>query len=217
MITTANAGEVIQVKSNKVLLSISPGEFKVGDEAYTTGPDGKRKGLVKITTVRGDKAIGELEKGAADKGFKLQIKLNANPTPPPPPPKATANNLDDALGVPAAATDAGRSERPPFGFMKVGKSGMGALVGLSQNTLKLQAVAGATSESLALAGSSFNLLGFVEMNNSRKMTTRLAFGVEQFEVSGSATNAIFCSNTNTCGVGFTYLAAEGSLQYSIFS
>lgn len=71
MSLSALAGTVSKVKDNRVLISTDGDTYSVGDRFFAVDENNKKKGLVEITQVKGDKATGTLIKGSAEEGMTL--------------------------------------------------------------------------------------------------------------------------------------------------
>lgn len=71
----AHSQEVLNVKDKKALMSF-PDEMSVpavDDEVYATD-NGKKVGIIKVTTVKGLRAIGMITKGRANQGMQIEAK-----------------------------------------------------------------------------------------------------------------------------------------------
>lgn len=208
------AGEVLQVKGAKALLKVADGEFQSGDEVFSVAPDGKKKALLKIGSQKGGKAVGIVVKGTPEVGHTLQLRPKAGEAAANPPPAADA--ATESAAAPAdAAGDAGGG-KPPFGFLKRGKSGMGVLLGMAQNKLTLTAQNQVVTETITLSGSSVGLLGYADLNSGKSMNWRGGLGIQTFEAKGSTKTASFCNNTLDCSLSIMYLTTEGWGQYNVF-
>lgn len=206
-----SAGEIRQVKGKKALIIISPGEFQVGDEVFSVGADGKKKGLLKITQIKGDKALANIVKGAAAAGHGLQLKLK-----PIDPAKAAPEGSSGDEAEEAASSEPSTRSKPPFGFMKRGKSAMGVTINQATNKLAITATSSAKTESINLAGSSVGLAGFIDLQATKSMNWRVGLGYQTFDGTGSTATPTFCSGSTSCSLAISYLTTEGWLQFSLF-
>ena len=68
---SAWAARVTKVKGKKVLINLEGEHEKKGQIFYVVDEKGRKKGVVKIRSIKGDKAIGKLGKGKAKKGYAL--------------------------------------------------------------------------------------------------------------------------------------------------
>lgn len=190
------AQEVSQVKGTKALMNLGGTPASPGDEIYTLDSEGKRRGLVQIKQIKGDKAIGEIIKGRVEPGMSLKSKSELSSS------RETQNEE--------------KSSRPKGflgSFLKRGTA-LGFMGGLASNSMALTAKKGSTSEDLALASTSFNVVGFYDYDFSPMFTTRFKAGIENFDVKGSAKNTSVCSDSSSCEVGFTYLSGAASGHFN---
>ncbi len=63
--TSSNAATITKVKGKKVMVSTEGDEMSSGEKFFAVDANGKRKAIVKITKVKGEKALGEVVKGKA--------------------------------------------------------------------------------------------------------------------------------------------------------
>lgn len=200
------AQEVSQIKGSKVLLKMNGMLAEAGDEFYAIDNQGKKKAILKIRQVKGDKAIAEVIKGQAQAGFSIQSKsVSAS--------KQTESNDE-------SSSDNRKSQRAsrPRGFWgKILKRNTqaGVLGGLSQNTMSLTAKSGSSSEDITMTGMSYTLEGFYDMDLSPMFTARLKAGLVNFEAKSSTSIAAVCSNSSSCDAKFGYLAGEASGHFNI--
>src|SRR5262245_42563181 len=68
------AAEVLKVKGKGVLVDLRGDPAAIGDNLFLISPDGKRKAIIRISKVKGDKAIGKILKGGAAPGYTLEFK-----------------------------------------------------------------------------------------------------------------------------------------------
>lgn len=71
----AFAYHVVKVKNKKILITFSPEEnVQTKDTFYAINNTGKKKAIVLITKVKGNKAIAKILKGRAEKGWTLRVR-----------------------------------------------------------------------------------------------------------------------------------------------
>lgn len=74
----AFAYQVIKVKNKKLLISFSSQEdLQVKDSFYVINKRGKKKAIISILKVKGNKAIAEVLKGKAQAGWSLKLRKRA--------------------------------------------------------------------------------------------------------------------------------------------
>lgn len=195
--------EIQQIKGKKALVVLAPGEFNAGDQVYAVDLNGKRKALLQISKVKGNKAIAEILKGSPAVGHSLQMKGGSVPAP-----SAASEE------APAEASQA-YSARPPLGFMKRGKSALGFGISQSSNSLAIQAANTTVSETINLKSSTIGFHAYVDLQQSRSLTWRLGTGYQSFGGTGTTNTASFCSGSKNCELAISYLTAEGWLQFNL--
>lgn len=70
-INPAFAADITKVKGDKALINLDGLEATEGDVFFAIDSNGKKKGLIKIDKVKGDKAIASISKGKAQVGWTL--------------------------------------------------------------------------------------------------------------------------------------------------
>lgn len=202
------AQEVVQVKSGKALLNLSGAPASAGTEFFSINAEGKRKAILRIRQVKGDRAIADVVKGTAEPGHTLQMRGGGGSSAPA--------RTQEVTTAPAAEPKEERRQRPRgfLGRMLKRGTGVGILGGLAQNSMSLTAKKSGVSEDLSLAGNSFNLMGFYDYDLSKSFTVRARAGLETFSAKGTAKNAVVCSNSTSCDVGFNYLSGEAAAHFN---
>lgn len=202
--------QVSQIKGTKALIELSGTSASPGQEFFTLDSNGKKKSILKIKQVKGDKAIAEITKGTAEVGHTLKAKGAP----------AVDNSASEDSAATSSSSEEPRQDRAtrPRGFLgsifKRGTNG-GILGGLAQSSMSLTAKSGASSEDITMTGNSFNALGFYDLDMSPMFTTRLKAGLETFEVSSSTSTPAVCSNSTSCDAGFTYLSGEATAHFNL--
>jgi hypothetical protein len=209
----AMAQEIIQLKGTKALINLSGSEASAGTEFFALDSGGKKRAILRVRQVKGDRAIADVIKGSAKTGQSLQPRGGAAAAP------AEARVQDVASEDDGRASGEDRVARPRgfLGqFLKRGTA-VGVLGGFAQNSMSLTGKGGGFTEDLTLTGNSFNVMGFYDYDLSKSFTIRSKAGIETFDVKASANNAAICSNSTTCDVSFTYLSGEISAHFNFMT
>ena len=109
--TSVFAGEVTKIKGSNALLDLKGDSAAPGDMFFSIGADGKRHGIIQITKVKGDKAIGKITKGKVDVGMTLEHRAGGGGA------TAKRSNKGSKSSAPSAS----------------GRSYWGGMVGYSRN------------------------------------------------------------------------------------
>ena len=72
--TMAHAADIIKIKGASALIDLKGEPAAPGDLFYAISADGKKRGIIQITKIKGDKALGRLNKGRAEPGMTLEPK-----------------------------------------------------------------------------------------------------------------------------------------------
>lgn len=180
----ALAGEVTKCKGTNCLIELKGDSASPGDLIYSSS-DGKHRGILKITKVKGDKAIAKLLKGKAEPG------MTTEPRP--------ANAGMSKHG----GSKAGNS-----------RSYIGGVVGLAMDKMSVQVNNFATNVPIGtanLSGMSFSALALFDYQMFPQIWFRGLGGLEGFSVTGAA----MCGtgNTQTCNATIYYLAGDFLARY----
>lgn len=187
MAHTAWAARVAKVQGKKVLITLEGENYQSGQTLYAVNSAGKRTGLIRIQSVKGSRALGQILKGRAVAGSTLAER-----------------------GTPAKKQST--EETPDDGLMESGRSGQkgyGVLLGFATQSMSLK-VGGADTN---LKGTAFSVKGYYDYDLNSSLKLRLAAGLEPFSVKG--TTVASCSGSTSCTAEYTYLGFEGFGQYNI--
>lgn len=166
--SSSEAARVTKVGGRKVLIDGSDSEVALSQGGrYVVIVDGKRKAIIEITQVKGNKAIGRVLKGRA----------------------AVNGTLQPLSGAKTASSGSQRS-RSGGGGTPFGDLTFGAVAGYAMDSQSVTVTSndGSTSETIAMSGSGFSLKGFGDMPVSGPIGVIGRVGIEQFNVSGSSTS-----------------------------
>ncbi len=197
----ASAGEVQQMKGNKVLITLTDVEAVVGTQLYIVNSENKKIGLIEVKQVKNGKAVAEILKGRGEVGASIQAKVA---------PGATA----------AAASPAEKNGPTTTGRKKIA---IGVLGGMASSTFSMSvgpitattACPTATCRTPAsLSGTSFNLKVFGDYDLTKTLTLRAATGLETISAKGSVASPLCSGDSTSCNVAINYLALEGSGHYN---
>jgi hypothetical protein len=200
----ANAAQVLQVKGQRALIELEGLSVAVGTELIAMSPNQKPSGYVRISSIKGDRAIGTITKGGAKPGFRLIIR-----------------NVKSSSG--SGFSDASRANERDI-LRRSYKQGFGILAGMAMSsaTLTARTKSGATviEDNLALKGNSFNFKAIYDYHMSRSFTVRAGGGLETLNTTASVSapsKAAVCSNSTSCTLALNYLSAEIAAQFNLIN
>jgi hypothetical protein len=229
----AQAGEILKIKDNRVLLEVSDlPEIQKSDELISIDRAGNRTSVLRIRAVRSNQAVAEIVEGDPRVGQKVR-KNNINSSS-----NSDFDFQDNAFNTPRSRSEASpirdefsstrsipRSERAMpkasaheraqtatanhVTFGSAG-TGMGGYLTYANHNLSIELQSKNRGN---FSGSSLNFGGFYDYDYSENFTLRLNLLWEQFSVSGNRPAVTDCSGP--CEIKFNYLSFGGMLQYNI--
>jgi hypothetical protein len=183
------AGEISKVKGSNALVDLKGDSASPGDMFYTNA-DGKHKGIIQITKVKGDKAIAKIVKGKVDLGMT---------TEPRPASAGMAKRRRGGGGGGPASKD---------------RSYLGVVLGFAMDKMSVQVNDFNTNANIGtanLSGNSFSAMGLFDYRMFTQIWFRGLAGVEGFAVSG--TSICGTNNKEACNATIYYLAGDFLARY----
>lgn len=186
----AAAASILQVKGKKAMIDTEGLDLvEPGTELVAIDGAGKRRGLLRVVQIKGNRAVAEIAKGRAEAGFEVESRTGSSAG------SMSRAEADPGLDVPSAS----------------GKSA-GFLLGLVQTSMSASFKAGTgtlTRDITAtMGGSSFALSGYYDYPITPRLQIRGMAGYEQLSAAGSIDTAD-CSGTTTCDFKVSYLSLYG--------
>ncbi len=184
----ALALKIIAVKSNKVMIDIEKDSLNLNERFFAIDENGKKKGLLIIKKIKGDRALAEILKGNVQIEFSLQL----NP------------------GV-AGEGDATSSTKSTSSNRNNNKRAWGLNASYIQNSMTVKP----SGETVNMTGSSYGLLGFYQVTLDRDIAVRGSAGYQGLTAKGSALTAV-CTGSKDCGIDLSYLNLDALVRYTFF-
>lgn len=184
---TTHAADVIKIKGASALIDLKGEPAAPGDLFYAISADGKKRGIIQITKIKGDKALGHLNKGRAEPGMTLE-------------PKAPGG------GSPVAR------ERKSGGA--TGTMYWGGMLGYAMDSAQVKVYNTGTSverENASLSGNGITAMGLFDYGFSPNLWIRALAGLENFNVKGPASCGI--ANAETCDAKIMYLSGSAAARW----
>lgn len=177
------AADIMKVKGSSVLIELQGESAVPGDSFFALSADGKKRAIIQITKVKGEKALGSISKGKASAGMTLQRR--------------------------GTGTKVARRKKKGSSSESTSKANWGAMVGYSMDTMKVQINFPTTNYTKAtLAGSSFSAMGMFDYELFQQIWFRGLGGVEGFNVTGNTS----CGSGN-CNASIYYLSLDFLARY----
>lgn len=172
------AADVIKVKGTSALIDLKGESAGPGTVYYALSVDGKRRGIIEIAKIKGDKAIGKIIKGRAEVGMQLELKGGTS----------TASK----------SSPTGHQRAYWGALLGVAQDSMKANVNVAgTNTVR-------STESLT--GIAFSAMGLFDYEVFPQIWFRGLAGLETLNVSGAAVCG--SRNRETCNASIYYLSAD---------
>lgn len=198
----SEASQVTQTKNNKVMIDTQGDEMSVDQEFYLVTPDNKKIALVKITAVKGGKAIASILKGKSNGNETLELKGGV----------VSANRISqDADSVPSKNDSI---------LLKPKAKKISLLLSLFNNSMTAKESDGGVPvqiQNVSMTGTSFGLTGVYEQNYNSWLTLRGTAGYEPFKASGTATiNGCDSTTSTSCNADISYLSAGAYARFELY-
>ena len=152
-----NAAVVKKVKGRNILIEDKEGALVKGEVYYLVNKKGKKKGLLKIRKIKGQRAIGRMGKGRARPGYTLRLKKRRRYV-----------------------------EKSRF-TLEGSTIYWGGLFGYSLDSMEANIDTGSTTQATSMSGSAFSLTGLVDYKFYEQVWFRGQAGLEQFSASSGDT------------------------------
>ncbi len=179
--SSAFAADITKVKGNKALINLDGLEAAEGDVFFAIDSNGKKKGLIKLDKVKGDKAIGMIAKGKAQVGWTLTKRG----------PKAAAS--DDSVTPSSRKKDFSASNHDTF---------IGGMVGYGMDSAEVTLDSGAVA---SLSGTGISAKGFFDYKLFPNIWFRGFGGIENFNGTGGN---VCGTGSSTCDVKIMYITFD---------
>lgn len=177
-ISPAFAADITKVKGNKALINLDGLEASEGDVFFAVDSNGKKKGLIKINKVKGDKAIAVISKGKAQVGWTLT--------------KRTPKGSSDDSVTPSSSRKFGASTHDTF---------IGGMIGYGMDSAEVSLDSGDVA---SLSGSGISAKGFFDYRLFPNIWFRGFAGIENFNGTGGNV----CTGGATCDVKIMYITFD---------
>lgn len=181
----AQAAKITKVTGKKIMFELEGDSAKAGDVFVAYDAAGKKKGLIKIKAVKGNRAVGLLGKGRAEIGWVAKVSSAKGKS------SRTAKSS-------SGGTDASPS----------GTSYWGIVGGLAMDSMKVKIDndgVGANETTVSMSGMAFSLKGLYDYNLFSQVWFRGMAGLEGVNASGST--QVGCQN-KACNASIYYLSTD---------
>lgn len=187
-----HSAEVLKVKGKSALVDLKGDSAMPGDTFYTLSADGKRRGIIRLSKVKGEKAIGKITKGRVEAGMSLELKASN-----------TAGGGESGGDMKSSASDSGGPSKMYWGF----------LVGMAQDkmTAKVNDVNNNPITTTSMSGMGFSAKGLFDYEFFKSIWFRGSAGFEGFDVSGN--NVCGTGNAQACNATIYYLSFDFMGRY----
>ncbi|MES3036337.1 MAG: hypothetical protein V4736_00395 [Bdellovibrionota bacterium] len=189
----SRAQTVAQVKNNKVLMELGSLTTQKGDDVFCLDAAQKRKGLLKVTQVKGSKAVAEIVKGACEQGMAVRLRR---------------------VGKAGGGDSASSESRPRRSAKKTGQA-WGIVGGYHMDSAVATFTYSGTEYSSSMTGTGFSVSGLYDYDLTKDWQFRALAGIETFNTEGTVA-ASACNNgaSSNCDFILMNLSFQGLAKYN---
>lgn len=198
--TVSFAQTVKQVKDGKVLIEFASGfSMSKDEEFFVMNEKNKRSALIKITQVKGNKALGTIVKGTAKVGNTVMSRKGA----------ASAGLKG------GSESSQGAADGPSF--LRFDKMKLGINLKMMMNAISAKQVDSIGNlETVAMKGSNFGLSVNLDMPLAGRLYARGEAGLEMLDVAGTARfNSCDGKLSTNCNAKINYLTLGAAGRYDL--
>lgn len=192
------AAQIAAVKGKKILISGSDVE---ANKLYYVVFQGKKKGIIKVLKLKGNKALGILLKGQALKGSQLALRASKNKQ------QISSTNKYEKYSGGVSGKPSSQDSRYSRSQSLSKNLGLGLILGYNMNSADVSFNNG-TKDSLSGSSIGFKLFG--DYSILENISLRAQIGSQPFEAEGNP----LC-NARTCVMSINYLGADLWARYMI--
>lgn len=204
---SAFGATVSQLKGTKVLVDSGDDEVVVGSEYYVVGKNKKNTGsIIKITSIRGDKAVAIIIRGNVSAGEGLKLKPKNKTKTENTKSDTNSDNLDE---VPAVSVYRYQNKR------------LSLLVNFMINSMSAKESDGVAPtpnvQDVKMTGTTLGLTAALDYPYTSRFEFRGTVGYEPFAVSGTA-EINGCNNTTSkdCNASISYLVGGAYARVNFY-
>jgi hypothetical protein len=184
------AAKVSKVKGKKLLIELEGETVEKGQAFFILGSGGKKKGILKIVSIKGDKAIASLGKGKATEGDTL-----------------LARESSGSSGSSKGKSSSSASEQKSSSTSTMA---WGILLGMGMNSMSVDLDI-TPAQTASLAGSGISYKALFDYALFEKIWFRGTLGMESFAAEGDVVSTA-CGNA-ICKVNIQYLTLDFWARY----
>ena len=220
----AQAASVVQSKNNKVLIDITGENVKVGDELFVVNQQNKRTAIIRVVTVKNQKAIADIVKGTAAVGNTTQAAKSGGAG------ASAAASAGSARGG-GSGSGGARSSSPRDDFsggssapatsrvVRFDQMKLGFQVKLIMDTmatLQQDNASPANTETVTMKGTNFGFGASLDIPLSGNFMLRGTGFYEMYNVKGTSQYLSCDGKTSTdCNANLSYVSLGGHARFDL--
>lgn len=198
----SDAAYVEKVKGKKILIFLDGMSVNKGDMIETIDPMSKKKtAILRVTTVKDDKAIAQLVRGKAKINQSVQARA--------------AKSSSSAEAMPTSKKSSGSSKKSSS--MSSSTFAFGGMLGVGLDTMELKLPYPTPLETVETTGMGFSLMAAADMKMNDWFTLRALAGIEQFNAKGDSQQGAGNGYCETCDTKITYFKGSAWGKVNVFS
>lgn len=216
--------EVIKVRDQKVLIKLNGESASLGQIYTLIDSQGRKKGVVKITQIKGDRAISQMSRQSKAKpGWSLQFQSDGRED-------SAANkssygggdSLDYRGGSGGSAKNQRNSSNNSYAKQLGLPFSLGFFGGMNSAKFKVSNIGEDpptnNGEAVTLDGTGYNFEAFMDYSFNDSFSLRGSVGMEQFKTDGNASKVCYTTPASktkvACFADIQYLFAGGIAQFT---
>lgn len=194
---SSDAAKVVKVKGKKLIINLEGEPAIRGDLFFLLNKSGKKRAIIKIVKVKGEKALAIVGKGKARKGYSLKYRPRKG--------KKSKMAKKSKMKKTNSSSRTDGDSGSPSGDMYWGVMG-----GFAQDSMdvKLKNNDGTDRGSASLSGNGFSLKGFFDYDLFNPIWFRSFFGIEQFSAEGGNNCGEEPTFGEACNADIMYLSLD---------
>lgn len=185
----ADAAQVSKVRGKSLLLQLDGDSVKPGEICFLVDMNGKKRAIIKIFKVRGDRAIARVGRGRASVGMTLlKINHHASQAASPPPGESPRE-----------------AEAYPVGYL-THKMYWGGQLGYAMDTMNVDINSPTFTGTVGMKGNALSYKGLFDYRVFKQIWFRGTAGLQSFKGTGNSNCGT--AGTTQCNADINYLSFD---------
>lgn len=194
-----NAAQVSKVRGKSLLLQLDGDSVKTGEIYFLVDVNGKKRAIIKIFKVRGDRAIARVGRGYASVGMTLL---------------AIHHHASSRAASPAPSESPRDAEAYPVGYLTK-KMYWGGQLGYAMDTMNVDINSPTFTGTVGMKGNALSYKGLFDYQVFKQIWFRGTVGLQSFKGTGNSNCGT--AGTTQCNADINYLGFDFLGRYLFLS